>query len=308
MTRQARNGYALAVAAAAISGGAVYVNSLGVGLFKDAATYTTLKNGVTGILALVPLLALGAPRAELRRLTRAEAGWLAVLAVISGSVPFLLFFRGLQLSGPVAGALFNHLQFAVVAILAAAVLRERITMPMWVGLAALVVVTNFGIDLGAVRLGTGTALLTASTVLFAAGFVVAKHLLRRLSTTTVMAARMSLGSLLLLGYLATTGGLGGLAHLRAGQWLMVLGTGAILFAFTATTLAAIKRAPVSVVLAISMASPLVTLLLQAARSGHLRVAPADGLTLVAVAAVVVLAARGMPTARRPRLVSGLRQD
>jgi drug/metabolite transporter (DMT)-like permease len=292
-------GYALAVSAAAISGVAIIVNSLGVKLFKDSATYTTLKNGVVGLLVLVPFFAMSASRVELGRLSRRQWGWLAVLAVISGSVPFLLFFEGLRQTDAVTGALFNHLQFALVAVLAAILLRERISAPMWLGFAALVVATNIGINLGAVRVNTGTALLLASTTLFAAGFVLAKHLLAGLSTMTVMSARMTLGSLVLLVYLAATGRLGAIGHLHADQWQFVIVTGLILFAFVATTLAAIKRVPVSAVMAIGMASPLVTTVLEAAHDGRLRLNPADlanlGFTVAVITAIVVI---GLGEARR----------
>lgn len=303
MSQQARTGYALAVVAAVISGVAIFVNSLGVKLFADSTTYTTLKNGVVGLLVLVPLLALPGPRSELSRLGRRQWSWMLVLAVIGGSVPFLLFFRGLQLSNAVSGSLINHLQFAVVAVLAAVVLRERIPAAMWVGLVALLAVTNIGINLGVVKLNPGTAMLIASTVLFAAGFVLAKHLLKGLSTTTVMAARMTIGAALLVIYSMVTGHLSGVGHLRADQWQFVLVTALILFAFTATTLAAIKRIPVTAVIAIAMAAPLVTVSVQALYSGRLRLAPVATLnlvfTFVVVMAIVVVGLREGRSSRTP---------
>ncbi len=296
---KARTGYTLAVSAAVISGVAIFVNALGVKMFKDSATYTTLKNGVVGLLVLVPLLAMSASRTELSRLTRRQWGWLLTLAVISGSVPFLLFFEGLRQTNAVTGALFNHLQFALVAVFAALLLKERISAPMWVGLGALLVVTNIGVNLGAVRMNSGTGLLVASTVLFAAGFVLAKHLLSGLSTTTVMSARMTLGSVALVGYVAATGRMAAIGHLRVDQWEFVLVTGLILFAFTVTTLAAIKRVPVSAVMAIGMASPLITTALQAFHDGSLRLGASDvanlGLTVAVVAAIVLI---GLAEGRR----------
>src|SRR5262249_27541199 len=92
-----RVGYLFAVLNAIVSGIAIYVNSQGVKLFSDATLYTTLKNTVTGILLLAPVLLLARCRNELRRLEARQWGWLLLLALIGGSIPYLLFFRGLQL-------------------------------------------------------------------------------------------------------------------------------------------------------------------------------------------------------------------
>jgi hypothetical protein len=83
-------------------------------------------------------------------------------------------------------------------------------------------------------------------------------------------------------------------------------SGLILLAFTATTLVAIKHAQVTSVIAIGMAAPAITLLLQEAAGRVVRVAPADVaglvLTLLAVAVVIVAGTRmegRAPASRRP---------
>lgn len=57
-------GYAFAVAAACISGVSVYVNSLGVRAFADPVVYTTLKDGLVGLVLLAPLVFSAGWRAE----------------------------------------------------------------------------------------------------------------------------------------------------------------------------------------------------------------------------------------------------
>ncbi len=286
----ARAGYALAVLSAGVSGLAVYANSIGVKAFADSTAYTTLKNAVVGIVLLIPLLFVAGHRRDFARLTARKWGLLIALAVISGSVPFLLFFRGLQLTNGVTGALLNHLQFVFVAAFAVVALRERISPAMWAGLGLLIAATLIGVNAGAVQWNAGSVLVLASSVLFAAGFVLAKYLLKEVPTLTVMAARMTLGTATLAGYAAITGHLGGMTHLSAGQWSVVLITGIILLAFTVTTFMAIRRVQVSAVMAIQMTAPAVTVAIQSAVDGHLRVpsttVPGLVLTLVAVAIIV----------------------
>jgi drug/metabolite transporter (DMT)-like permease len=292
MRREARVGCAAAAVAAALSGLAVFVNGFGVRLFADATLYTTLKNGVVGVLVLAPVALLPGVRRELVRLDRRRRARLAALALVGGSVPYVLFFEGLRQTTPATGAVLNHLQFVVVALLAVPLLRERVTPAMWLGLAALVAGAALGTDVGSLRWNAGAALVLASTALFGAGFVLARHLLRDLSTSTVMTAKMTAGSAVLLAYSGVTGRLEAAAHLSGLQWRFVLVTALILLAFTAATLVAIKHTQVTTVIAIGMAAPAITLLLQEAAGRAVRVASADaaGLALTVLAVTLVAAA------------------
>lgn len=294
MNSNRRLGYSMAVLAAAISGVAIWVNSQGVHVFRDATLYTTLKNSVVGIALVVPFLALAGRRAELKRLNRGQWAWLGVLALVGGSVPYVLFFQGLQMTNALTGSLLNHLQFVFVALFAVAALRERVPAAMMVGLMVLLAGTVIGLNLGSVRWGPGALMVLASTVLFAAGFVLAKRLLSEVSVLTVVTAKMTLGSIALAAYAGSTGRLGAVAHLSLVQWDWVLLTGLILLAFTVTTFIAIRHAPVTAVMAIAMASPLVTALLGLSSGVRLIAVPVLTLALTAagVAIVIWAGARG----------------
>lgn len=295
-----RLGYFYAGLNAVISGFAIYINSLGVHLFKDATLYTTLKNAVVGVALLIPVLLLTQQRAELGRLTRRQWGYLLLLAVIGGSVSYALYFRGLQLATAVSGSLIYHAQFLVVAVLAVFLLRERIGPLLWVALITLLVGTSLGVNLHAVRWDQGAMLVLLATLLFAGGVVLAKYLLRELSTLTVMAAKMSIGSALLVAYVAATGRLGAVAHLSTVQWAYALGTGLILLAFTVTAFLALRYASATAATAIPAASPIITTLLVVLGSQRIKLAPIDGLglalMLLAVAAIYVVGQRAETSA------------
>ena len=297
-------GYLFAALAAAISGVAVYVNSLGVATFKDPVLYTAMKDGLVGVILLAPLLVSRGWRGEYRRLDRRTWYWLIALALSGGSVPFALFFSGLKLTTAATGAVVNHFQFVLVAIFAAVFLRERIRPALWAGFVVLLLATLIGTNLGALRWNQGAVMIAASTVLFAIDFVIAKHLLSGLSTLMVMTARMTLGTAMLVAYLAAIGHLGPIAHLDTRQWQFVMVTGIILLAFTACTFTAIRHASVSAVLAIGAAAPIITTLLQAGAGGKLAVAPAElgglALTLLAVVAVIVVGVRQDTQAEAPK--------
>jgi drug/metabolite transporter (DMT)-like permease len=256
-----RIGYTFAVLNAVISGVAIYVNSNGVKLFHDSTLYTALKNAVVGVCVLVPLVALSSSRAELRRLTGKQVGLLVVVVLSGGSVAYALDFRGLQVSTAVTAALIDHMQFLFVAIFAALLLRERFGPAVWIALIVLFIGLSFGISITAVRWDTGVAFLVAATLMFAFDFIVIKYLLRSVSMLTVMGFKMTLGSALLLGYEAVTGHLSAVAHLTTLQWQYVLVTGLILLAFTITSIAGLRHASATAVIAIGAGSPIITTLL-----------------------------------------------
>src|SRR6266536_5207951 len=89
-----RRGITLALGAAVISGFAVYQNASGVRAVPDAAIYTTAKNGVAALVLVAVALALPGRLSWPAIKSRQSAGLLAI-AIIGGSIPFVLFFSGL---------------------------------------------------------------------------------------------------------------------------------------------------------------------------------------------------------------------
>jgi drug/metabolite transporter (DMT)-like permease len=288
-------GYALAVAAAAISGVSVYVNSLGVRAFADPVLYTALKDAFVGLALLVPLCVSPSLRCDYRRLDLKTWAWLVGIALTGGSVPFALFYTGLQLTTASTGALINHFQFVLVALFAAAFLRERLRPVLWTGLVVLLIAALLGTNLATLQWNIGALLIACSTVLFAIDFVIAKYLLRELATLTVMTARMTLGTAILLVYVVLDGRLAPVAALNSTQWTFVAVTGVLLLMFTVTTFTAIRHASVSTVLAVGTAAPIITTLLQFFTTSNVQLGPVDQLSLVltlaAVAAIVAFGIR-----------------
>ncbi len=289
-----RIGYGFAGLNAIISGIAIYINSLGVKLFSDATLYTTLKNAVVGVLLFVPLLIFAERRAEWKKLTGRQWGWLLLLAVVGGSVPYALFFTGLKMGSPVTSSLLNHGQFIVVAVLAFFLLRERAGIIVWLALGVLFAGTLWGTSLTGLHWGMGDTLVALSTLLFAAGVILAKYLLRDLSTLTVMTAKMSLGSLILVGYIALTGRAGEIIKLSTAQWTFVVVTGMILLAFTVTAFLALRYASATVATAIPAAAPLMTtVLVLIAPQASAKPSPVFGLALIGVSVIVLAVVGGL---------------
>jgi drug/metabolite transporter (DMT)-like permease len=262
-------GLALAGVTALISGVSVYLNSFGVKEVPDAALYTTLKNGVAAALLVGALLASASGPGAVRALGPAHWRRLAVIGVIGGSIPFLLFFTGLaQASAP--GAAFIHKTlFIWVALLAVPFLGERLG-----GLQVLAIGMLLGgqLLLAPPRLdgaawGTGETLIALATLLWAIEVVVAKRLLAGVPPLVVGVGRLGIGLVILTGYVIVTGSGAGITSVSATGWVWVLVTGVLLAGYVATWLAALSRAPASAVTSVLVVGALITAGLQAVASG-----------------------------------------
>jgi len=253
-------GIGLALAAAVISGVSVWVNSYAVTEVRDPAVFATAKNVIVG-LALLGLLVR--PGKELPALPRTwkKLGMLLALAVVGGSIPFVLFFEGLSRSGPGNAAFIQKTLFVWVAILALPLLHERIGRWQVAGLGMLLVAQLLIGRPGSWSFGTGEWLVLAATGFWTVETIVARKLLPEVGVGLAATSRMALGGLLLIGYLVTQGKVGTLTSLNAEQWQWVLGTSAILLVYVGTWYSALRRAPAVVVTSIlALGAPITVLL------------------------------------------------
>jgi drug/metabolite transporter (DMT)-like permease len=289
-------GLALALVAAVISGVAVFTNSYGVKAFGDPTVYTTAKNLVAALVLLV--VAAGVHRLRsAERLTRPRGvgQWagLAAVGVIGGSVPFVLFFEGLARASSAHAAFIHKTLVIWVALFALPLLRERIG---WghVGAIALLVWGQGALGgTDGIRAGRGEAMILAATILWSIEVVLAKRLLRSMSSLTVAVARMGLGGVVLIGYTLATTSLGELTAIGPTQWGWALLTGLILAGYVGTWFVALSRARAVDVTAVLVLGAIITALLQAGVQGAALGSQAFGLTLVGagVTGVVVVALR-----------------
>jgi len=294
MNNRSASGIALAFGAATISGVAVFLNGYGVRVVRDATVYTTSKNLVAALLLGLLALAMAgrSARPALPRTGRQFAG-LAALAVLGGSVPFVLFFEGLARASSTHAAFVQKTLVVWVAALAVPLLGERLRAAHVAAMALIVgglVLLDGGLT--GFRLGDGEVLILAATLLWAAEVVVAKRLLAGLAPATVGLARMGLGLVVLLGWLAVTGRLAALTQLSGRGWAWSVLTGAVLAGYVATWFAALARAGAIDVTAVLSVGAVITALLGLAVKGTAVAAPnAVGLALLLAGAAVIAARR-----------------
>jgi len=279
LTTSRLSGKQMAGVTAIISGVAIYANGFGVTAWKSAGgpvTYTTAKN----LVAAVMLIGLAALTQRGRPTRRLPATGLVVVAVIGGSVPFVLFFEGLTRAASSQAALIHKSLLIWVAVLAVLFLKEKIR-PAHVGALALLVAGQLWLSGGAAELsfGSGEWMILAATGLWSIEVIVDKRLLKQVRPADLAVARMGGGALLLVVYGLATGAAVPWATVTAVQWGWIALTGTTLAAYVGTWLVALSRAPAIDVTAILVFGAVITIVLS---QGAAVVAPAvlPGLVLI----------------------------
>jgi drug/metabolite transporter (DMT)-like permease len=281
-------GIGFAFGAALVSGVSVYVNSKGVSHFDDATVYTTAKNAVAGVLLValaLPLLAAPARDAARPRMQRHRLG-LAAIAIVGGSVPFVLFFEGLSRATATQAAFIQKTLVLWVALLAVPLLRERLR-PVHVAAIALVVAGQAWLagDPGTIAFGGGETMILAATLLWAVEVILVKRLVVDIDSRVLAAARMGLGVVVLCAWVVVSGRASDLAGLTAGQWRWAVATGLLLTGYVGLWYAALALAPAIDVTAVLVFGAVVTALLAGAIDGA--AVKVGGVALIAVGAALI---------------------
>lgn len=286
-------GILFALATAVVSGVSVFANGFGVRAWaevSDPATYTTLKNlGAAAILiSLLGLTARGRPVTSGAR--QHWRGLLAV-AVVGGSIPFLLFFEGLAQVTSSDGAFIHKTLVVWVTLGAVVFLRERIG-PWHIAALALLIggQAALGGGIAGISMGRGEVLILIATLLWAVEAVVAKRLLAAVSPLALAGARMGGGALILVGYGLVTGGLASIGSVGLEHFGWILLTSITLAAYVGTWYAALARAQAVDVSAVLVGGALITALLETGVRG-LEAPPALGVILVMAGVSAVLVGR-----------------
>lgn len=293
-----------ALLAALVSGVAVFVNGLAVRRFDDATVYTTAKNLIAGLLLAGVLVAItsrstsgrSAPRQPAPSL--ADWPWLAVVALIGGAVPFVLFFEGLAAAASTDAAFIHKTLVVWVAIGATAALGERVGPMHMVAIALLLAghaIVSGGVSVAG--FGTGEVMIFAATLLWAVEVVIVKRLLTSVSPSWAAGARMLGGSALLVLWLAIRGEFGAFAAFTAGQWWWLALTGCTLAVFVALWYRALALAPAVDVTAVLVVGAAVTAALNSGVRGVPVTADTAGYLLVLLGTGVAIAAQ--PGTMRP---------
>ncbi len=279
-----QRGYYLVLATALISGVSIFLNKFAVkGL--DPYFFTFSKNVLVAIFLFSMLLLMG-EWADLKVLRLKQWFLLIIVGLVGGSVPFLMFFKGLQLTSAASASFVHKSMFVFVAVLAFVFLKERINWKFLLG-ALLLLAGNYLLVKFAWGFDFGALLILGATVLWAVENTLSKYLLRGLSSRVVAFGRMFFGSLFILVFLAINGSIGQILALSVSHIEWVLFTSILLLLYVATWYEGLRTIDVSTATCILLLGSVVTSLLQLSFGDALTVAQGVGVVLLVAGVVAV---------------------
>lgn len=255
-----KKGILLTFATACISGFAIFFNQFGVKQL-DSDIFTFSKNVLVVVFLLSIILMLRKWR-EIKNLSLKNWGRLALIGFIGGSIPFILFFKGLQLSSGVNGAFIHKTLFIFVIILAVLFLREKFSLKM--AFAGLSLMLGIGLLVKIPeKFIAADLLILIATIFWAVENVISKWVLKDLSGFIVAFGRMFFGSFFILIYLIAVNKTGLILTSNSSQIGWILLSSVILFGYVSTWYNGIKKIPISLASMILILGLPITVLLNA---------------------------------------------
>ncbi|HTW40348.1 MAG TPA: DMT family transporter [Thermoplasmata archaeon] len=296
-------GLALVLTTAVVSGVSTFVNIYAVaGTNSDA--FVTVRNLAVAAMLLPIALAAAVIRPSSTPLRRTDWARLVAIGLIGGAVPFLLFFRGVELAtaegGATTASFFYRTLFLFATVFAWFFLKERFRWPVVFGAILLLGGCYLLLSLTSVVLTDGTLYVLAATVLWAGEYTLSKRTLRDLPSSTVGLGRMGFGAMFLAAYLAFTAQWGAVGHFSGAQWSWVAISAVLLTAFVATWYAGLARVDLSVGAAVLVLGYPVTWLLSVGMRGEAVVwTPALGTLAITAGVLAMIVASWRSGVARP---------
>jgi drug/metabolite transporter (DMT)-like permease len=254
-------GYLLVTLTAIISGFSIFINKFGVGVFKSSEIYTFLRVALVALILGLVLLVFDLEK--IKSIKKREWILLALIGLVGGSIPFLLFFKGLKITSSAEGSFIHKTMFLWVAVLANLFLKEKIDRKFLLGALILLFANALLLKKFSFFPDRGDLLILIATIFWAIENTLSKYLLStsNLDGKTVAFGRMFFGSIFILIYLIFTNQASQIFVLNSKQIIWVLVTGIILLFYVLTWYSGLKYIPVSKATAILLlGSPITTAL------------------------------------------------
>jgi len=198
---------------------------------------------------------------KLKKLKKADWQKLILIGMVGGSIPFLLFFKGLSMTSPVGASFIHKTLFIWVALLALPILKEKLTKVQLVAFAMLIFGNIAFLGVNFFSWEYAHTLILIATVFWAIESIIAKIILKNIDSIVVAWGRMFFGSIILLGFLLFTGNASGLFEFSASNFGWLFLASILLTGYVITWYSALKRLPVTVVSSfLVLASPITTML------------------------------------------------
>lgn len=254
-----KKGLKLAFLTAVISGFSIFINKFGVeGI--NPYIFTFGKNLIV-LLFLFSTILFFKKFDQLKKLQIKQWLKLVVIGFVGGSIPFLLFFKGLSMTSGATASFIHKTMFVYVIFFAAIFLKEKINKKVLLGTVFLLLGNFLLLKLNNLAFSTGDLLIFGATLFWAVENTISKHALKTIQPTLVAFGRMFFGSLFILAFLIASGSINAIVTLTLSHVLWAVITSSFLFAYVITWYSGLKHVKVSIATSVLLlGSPITTLL------------------------------------------------
>lgn len=277
-------GVILVLFTALISGFSIFINKFGV---KGINPYIfTWSKNIAAVMLLFCVIIFLRKFNELKSLDRKSWGKLALIGFFGGSVPFLLFFKGLQITSAANASFIHKMMFIFVAVLAAIFLKEKISKKIIIPAGMLLAGNALLLKLAWTNINIGDVMIFTAMLFWAVEITMSKNALKNISSEIVAFGRMFFGAVFILAFLVVSGNVGHAAALTMPHIIWILVTSLFLFLYLFTFYNGLKFIEAHVAASILLLGSVVTTLLSVAFSNAaITIAQALGMLLL-VAGVI----------------------
>lgn len=280
-----KRGYLFVLLTAIISGFAIFLNKFGV---KGVNPYVfTFSKNVLVVLFLLSALIFFKEFKTIKNLTKKQWFKLIAIGFLGGSIPFLLFFKGLSISASASSSLIHKSMFIFVSILAFLLLKEKPSISfvlaailLFTGNLLLLITKSFSFGLGEI-------LILGAVLLWSAETIISKHVLKELPSRVVAFGRMFFGVLFIFIFLAFSGNITNLVSLSINQLSWVFFTSTILLLYVTTWYAGLKRINASEAASILVLGSAITTTLSSIYAGSFIFLDIAGITLILIGVLTI---------------------
>lgn len=260
-----QRGLILVFFTALISGFSIFINKFGVSE-TNPYIFVWLKNTVVVVFLLSTILLINKFK-ELVRLKRNHWIKLSLIGLIGGSIPFLLFFKGLQLTDAASASFIHKTMFVFVTVLALFFLKEKIDRRIIIASILILAGNLFILKLKTFSFNNGDMLILIATILWSMEVTLSKYTLNELSGEIVAFGRMFFGSVFILLFLLATGNIKDITSITSPQIAWVMLTSVFLFLYVFTFYNGLKLVKAHVAASVLLLGSLITMLLSIAYFG-----------------------------------------
>lgn len=276
-----KKGLILVFLTALVSGVSIFINAFGVkGI--NSTVFTFLKNSIVALLLISIIFGLKEFK-TLKEVNTKDWLWLVLVGLVGGAIPFVMFFKGLQLSTGLVGSFIHKAMFIFVAILAVVFLKERLSWKVILPAVVLLGGNFLLLGITSFEFSAGTLLVIGATVFWSAENILSKSLLKRIAPKVLAFARLGFGSLFIMMYLMLTGDFSLIGSLNIGQVSWILVSAPFLLMYVLTWYTGLRDVNVTTATSVLLLGSPITLMLSYLFLGK-------ALTVLQVSGIILLVA------------------